>query len=60
MNDEGLARQPLVRIVLADDHSVMRSGLRMFPDAEPDFEVVAEASDERRLHAMSEVTSPTC
>ncbi len=33
------------RIVLADDHAVVRSGLRMLLDSEPDFEVVAEASD---------------
>ena len=32
-------------IVIADDHSVVRSGLRMLLDAEPDFEVVAEAGD---------------
>ena len=31
--------------MLADDHNVMRSGLRMLLDAESDFEVVAEASD---------------
>jgi two-component system, NarL family, response regulator NreC len=34
-----------VRLVLADDHAVVRSGLRMLLDSEPDFEVVAEASD---------------
>ena len=34
-----------VRIVLADDHSVVRSGLRLLLDAEEGFEVVAEASD---------------
>jgi two-component system response regulator NreC len=34
-----------IRIVLADDHAVVRSGLRMLLDSEPDFEVVAEASD---------------
>jgi two-component system, NarL family, response regulator NreC len=34
-----------IRIVLADDHAVVRSGLRMLLDGEPDFEVVAEASD---------------
>ena len=34
-----------VRIVLADDHSVVRSGLRLLLDAEERFEVVAEASD---------------
>src|ERR1039458_6175697 len=35
----------LIRIVLADDHAVVRSGLRMLLDSESDFEVVAEASD---------------
>ena len=34
-----------VRIVLADDHVVVRHGLRMLLDAEPGFEVVAEAGD---------------
>jgi DNA-binding NarL/FixJ family response regulator len=33
------------RILLADDHAVVRKGLRMVLDAEPDFQVVAEASD---------------
>lgn len=32
-------------IVIADDHAVVRSGLRMLLDAEADFEVVAEAGD---------------
>ena len=32
-------------IVLADDHAVVRSALRMLLEAEPDFEVVAEAGD---------------
>ena len=32
-----------IRIVLADDHAVVRSALRMLLDAEEDFEVVAEA-----------------
>jgi two-component system response regulator NreC len=34
-----------IRLVLADDHAVVRSGLRMLLDAEPDLEVVAEAGD---------------
>jgi two-component system response regulator NreC len=34
-----------IKLVLADDHAVVRSGLRMLLDSEPDFEVVAEASD---------------
>ncbi len=33
------------RILLADDHTVVRHGLRMVLDAHPDLEVVAEAND---------------
>jgi DNA-binding NarL/FixJ family response regulator len=37
---------PLVtRILLADDHAVVRAGLRLVLDAEPDMRVVAEVSD---------------
>jgi two-component system, NarL family, response regulator NreC len=34
-----------ITIVLADDHAVVRSGLRLVLGSEPDFEVVAEAAD---------------
>jgi two-component system, NarL family, response regulator NreC len=34
-----------IRIVLADDHAVVRSALRMLLEAEPEFEVVSEAGD---------------
>jgi two-component system response regulator NreC len=34
-----------ITIVLADDHAVVRSALKMLLDAEPDLEVVAEAGD---------------
>jgi DNA-binding NarL/FixJ family response regulator len=33
------------RILLADDHALVRSGLRLVLNAEPDLEVVAEAGD---------------
>ena len=33
------------RILLADDHAVVRRGLRLVLDAEPDLEVAAEAAD---------------
>jgi DNA-binding NarL/FixJ family response regulator len=36
---------PRTRILLADDHAVVRRGLRLILDAEPDLEVVAEAGD---------------
>jgi len=32
-----------ITVVLADDHNVMRNGLRMLLDAEQDLRVVAEA-----------------
>jgi len=37
--------QAAIRIVLADDHQVVRSGLRLLLENEEGFEVVAEASD---------------
>ena len=43
---DGAVTVPLkTRILLADDHTVVRDGLRMVLDAAPDLEVVAEASD---------------
>jgi two-component system, NarL family, response regulator NreC len=39
------APEAAIRIVLADDHAVVRSGLRLLLDSEADFEVVAEAGD---------------
>jgi DNA-binding NarL/FixJ family response regulator len=35
------------RVLLADDHAVVRHGLRLVLDAEPDLRVVAEAGDGR-------------
>jgi len=34
-----------VRILIADDHGVVRGGLRLLLDRQPDMEVVAEAAD---------------
>ncbi|WP_067173564.1 response regulator [Microtetraspora niveoalba] len=36
---------PTTRILLADDHALVRQGLRLIIDAEPDLTVVAEAAD---------------
>jgi DNA-binding NarL/FixJ family response regulator len=33
------------RVLVADDHALVRHGIRMILDAEPDFDVVAEAGD---------------
>lgn len=43
------------RILLADDHALVRRGLKLILDQEPDFEVVAEAGDgEEALERGSE------
>jgi DNA-binding NarL/FixJ family response regulator len=34
-----------MRVLIADDHGIVRSGLRMLLERQPDIEVVAEASD---------------
>ena len=34
-----------IRVLLVDDHSVVRQGLRMFLDLDGDLEVVGEAAD---------------
>jgi two-component system, NarL family, response regulator NreC len=44
-DDQQQPETPTTRVVIADDHSVVRSGLRLVLDAEQGIEVVAEASD---------------
>lgn len=34
-----------IRILITDDHSVVRQGLRMFLGLDPDFEIIGEAAD---------------
>lgn len=34
-----------IKVLVADDHAILRSGLRMLIDAQPDMSVVAEAQD---------------
>lgn len=36
-----------IRILLADDHNVLRDGLKLLLERQPDFEVIAEAADGR-------------
>lgn len=45
------ASSPLT-LVIADDHAVVRDGLRMMLEAEADFAVVGEASDLAQTHAL--------
>ncbi len=47
-----------IRILLADDHNVMRKGLRLLLESQPEFTVVAEAADGRQAVEQTEATSP--
>ncbi|WP_338597274.1 response regulator transcription factor [Saccharopolyspora sp. SCSIO 74807] len=42
-----------IRLLLADDHPVVRAGLRAVLDTEPDFEVTAEADDAERAIGLA-------
>ena len=48
----------LIRFLLADDHTVMRRGLRLLLEGQPEFSVVAEASDGRQAIQQAEATLP--
>ncbi|KMS76453.1 regulator [Streptomyces viridochromogenes] len=44
------------RVLLADDHALVRRGVRLILDAEPDLTVVAEASDGAEAAALARST----
>src|SRR5262245_62790577 len=47
-----------VRILLADDHTVVRQGLRKLLEERPDWEVIAEAGDGREAVRLAEQHKP--
>lgn len=47
-----------IKIMLADDHVVVRSGLRMLLEARPDIEIVAEAESGREAVEKSKIVHP--
>jgi len=48
----------MIRIILADDHAVMRRGLRLVLEQQKDFQVVGEASDGREAVNLVESLKP--
>jgi DNA-binding NarL/FixJ family response regulator len=48
----------LIRVLLADDQALVRAGFRLILDAEPDFEVVAEAADGEEAVERTIATEP--
>lgn len=59
-----------IRVLLADDHTILRAGLKMMLNAQPDIEVIGEASDGRQaVHEaqrlepdviIMDITMPDC
>ena len=47
-----------IRILLADDHAVVRQGFKMILDAQPDMEIVGEAANGRDAVALAEQFKP--
>ena len=47
-----------IRILLADDHNVMRRGLRLLLESQPGFSVVSEAADGRQAVEQAMATKP--
>lgn len=49
---------PSIRILLADDHAVVRDGVRALLEKQPDMTVVGEASDGRETVELAEEQAP--
>ncbi len=47
-----------IRILLADDHGIVRKGLRFLIERQPGMEVVGEAADGRDAVRLAEATNP--
>lgn len=48
----------LIRVLIADDHTIVRSGVRLLLEAETDIEVVGEALDGAQALALTETLHP--
>jgi DNA-binding NarL/FixJ family response regulator len=47
-----------IRVLVADDHDIVRAGLRMILDAQPGIEVIAEARDGREAVTLARALRP--
>ncbi len=47
-----------IRVLVADDHTIVRAGVRLLLEAEPDIEVVGEALDGNEAIALAESLRP--
>jgi two-component system response regulator NreC len=52
------ARTHKIRVMIADDHAILRAGLRMLVNAQTDMEVVSEAADGEKAVQTARETKP--
>jgi two-component system response regulator NreC len=52
------ARAHKIRVLIADDHAILRAGLRMLVNAQADMEVVSEASDGEKAVQTARESKP--
>jgi len=57
-SDSGSAGTKKIRVLIADDHPMVRQGLRVFLELEPDLEVVGEAADGAQAAELTEKLLP--
>lgn len=48
----------MIRIVLADDHTVVRKGLRLLLESQPEFKVIGDAANGREAVVLAEENQP--
>lgn len=48
----------MIRVLLAEDHHVVREGLRLFLESQPDIEVVGEAANGRKAVELAQRFRP--
>jgi len=52
------AARPKIRVLIADDHAILRSGLKLLVDSQDDMQVVAEAADGKQALDKARETIP--
>ncbi len=53
-----MSESEMIRVLIVDDHAVVRAGLRKVLESEPDIEVVGEAGDARNAVFQTRATKP--
>jgi len=58
MTAEAVRKTDKIRVLLADDHEIVREGVKRILTAEPDLEVVGEAEDGQQAVALAKTLKP--